>query len=189
MILVHERLLGARAPRRQIQDRDSGGARNGGRQRERWRRCWKVSAMSIQTVLPLCTKVSMMNRSGGRNRTRFPQLVASSNNETSVSCSCPCPCPSESVSWTCVPCRPAAPTGLTCKCNPLSCMDSSAITGMTINHVGLLRIAEPYMKRCKSPTLSLRKGRVSKPEHDARLKAGGDQSFPHGPLRVYRPGL
>jgi hypothetical protein len=51
--------------------------------------------------------------------------------------------------------------------------------------VGLLRIAEPYTKRCGPPTLSLRKGRVSKPEHDARLNASGEQSFPHEPLRGY----
>ena len=154
---MHERLLGAREPRRQNQERGSGGPRNGGRHRERrWR--WKVSATSIQTVLPLCTKVSKMNTRGGRNRMSFPQLVPKSNNETSVSCSCSWPCPLESISWTCVPCRPPAPSGLTCICSPLNCMDSRAITGMTIIHVGIARIAEPYTKRCRPPTLSLRRG-------------------------------
>jgi hypothetical protein len=47
---------------------------------------------------------------------------------------------------------------LTCICSPLSCMDSRAITGMTINHVGLARITEPYTKHRGPPTLSLRRG-------------------------------
>lgn len=155
---MHERLLDVRAPKCQNQQRGGGGARNGGRQREWWRR-WKVSATSIHTVLPFCVKVSKMNRSGERNRMGFPQPVTNSNNETSISCSCSCP--SGSVAWTCVPCKPPTPSGLTCICNPLSCMDSRAITGMMINNVGLVRTTESYMKRCGSQTLSLEWGRVS----------------------------
>ena len=152
---MHERLLDACEPRRQNQQRGRGGARNGGRQRVRWRR-WKVSPTSTQTVLSLCTKVGMMNGGGGSNRTKFPQTAPNSNNETSISCSCSCP--SGSVAWTCVPCKPSAPSGLKCICNPLSCMDSRAITGMMINNVGLVRTAESYMKRCGSQTLSLEGG-------------------------------